>query len=96
MVWMWAVSTCGQLESTGVLPHNKGFLHLTADPELRGIVLGSRNVRAALNLTRCLRFQDSWNHENANLRYQSYQQWTYVTMGMCGAANRVLLPAYVC
>lgn len=48
------------------------------DHELRGIVLGSRAVRAALNQARCLRHQDSWDHENANLRFQAYKPAVYL------------------
>lgn len=66
------------------------------DHELRGIVLGSRAVRAALNQARCLRHQDSWDHENANLRFQAYQQYIYATIGTTGSGNRVPIPACVC
>jgi hypothetical protein len=69
---------------------------LLIDQELCSIVLGTRNVRTALNQARCLRHQDIWDYEAPNLRFQAYQQYIYATIGTTGRGNRVVIPACVC
>ena len=69
---------------------------LLEDAELRFLVLGSRSVRTALNQARCLNFQETWNYNPANLRFQAYKQYIYATNGCTGRGNRVPIPACIC